>query len=312
MFIDELDLTLKAGNGAPGRVSFFPGKKAGPSGGNGGKGADLYIKASPQFSNLNSYLGKKIVSAENGRPGDTNQKFGLNGEDLYVNFPVGTFLTDINTGEELELSEENQVIFVCKGGKGGKGNAELKSSKNTAPQYAQKGLQGQKRHFQIVVKLIADFGLIGLPNAGKSSLLNELTNTDVKVASYPFTTLEPNLGVCNGKVIADIPGLIEGASTGKGLGIKFLRHIEKVSLLLHCIAADSPNIQEDYKVIMNELKNFSPELAKKKQIILLTKSDMVTEKELEKKTKELKKLKQKVIAVSILDSDSISQLKSSI
>lgn len=309
MFIDELELALKAGNGGPGKVAFFPGKKSGPCGGNGGKGADLYIRGSHQISNLNQFLGKKILVAPNGSHGDHNNKFGLNGEDLYLNLPVGTTLIDLHSGAEIELTEENQEILVCKGGKGGKGNSELKSSKNTAPHYAQPGLQGQKRHFKIIVKLIADFGLIGLPNAGKSSLLNELTNAEVKVASYAFTTLEPSLGVLNGKVIADIPGLIEGASTGKGLGIKFLRHIEKVSLLLHCISAESFNMTEDYKIILKELEDFSPELAKKKQIIILTKFDLVDEKELEKKIKELKKLKLKVIPVSILDTESIEKLK---
>jgi GTPase len=309
MFIDELELVLKAGNGGPGKVAFFPGKKSGPCGGNGGKGADLYVRGSHQISNLNQFLGKKIIASPNGSHGDHNNKFGLNGEDLFVNLPVGTTLIDLNSGEEIELSKENQQILVCKGGKGGKGNAELKSSKNTAPHYAQPGLKGQKRDFKIIVKLIADFGLIGLPNAGKSSLLNELTNTDVKVAPYAFTTLEPSLGVMNGKVIADIPGLIEGASTGKGLGIKFLRHIEKVSLLLHCISAESTNLTKDFKVIIKELQDFSPELAKKKQIIILTKSDTVEKSELDTKVEELKKLKLKVIPVSILDTDSIENLK---
>lgn len=312
MFIDELDLTLKAGNGGPGKVSFFPGKKSGPSGGNGGKGADLYIRASHQISNLNQFLGKKIITGENGSPGENNNKFGLNGENLYINLSVGTTLIDLNSGVEIELVEENQEILVCKGGKGGKGNTELKNSKNTAPHWAQPGLKGQKRHFRIIVKLIADFGLIGLPNAGKSSLLNELTNASVKVADYAFTTLEPSLGVLNGKIIADIPGLIEGASTGKGLGIKFLKHIEKVSLLLHCISGASTDVVKDYKVIMEELAKFNPELAKKKQIILLTKSDLLSLEELERKLKELKKLDSKVLAVSILDEESLSKLKSSI
>ena len=308
MFIDEIEITLKGGDGGPGKVSFLPGLHAGPDGGNGGKGADLFVKANPQISNLNNFVGKSKIEAESGQNGGSNQRSGASAEDLVINLPLNTLLIDTQTQEEYELLNQNPIL-ICIGGKGGKGNTEFKSSTNTTPTYAQKGLKGQERHFKVHVRLIADYGLIGLPNAGKSSLLNELTNAGVKVASYPFTTLQPNLGVINNKVVADIPGLIEGASEGKGLGIKFLKHIEKVKLLLHCIAADSENVKKDYQTIIKELKQYKKELLEKKQIIVLTKSDLVDVKTLEKQLKVLRKLQSEVIVVSIHDWDSIEKLK---
>lgn len=309
MFIDEIEIDLKAGNGGPGKVSFFPGKHSGPDGGNGGYGGDLYIKASSYMTNLNNFLGKHIIAAPNGVPGGSNNRAGAKGEDLRVNLPLGSLLIDTDKDEEFELTKEGQEILLCIGGKGGRGNSEFKSSSNTAPHYAQKGLKGQKRHFKILLRMIADFGLIGLPNAGKSSLLNELTNAKAEVASYPFTTLQPNLGVLNKKVIADIPGLIEGASDGKGLGIKFLKHIEKVKLLLHCISSESEDVVADYKTVIKELKNYNPKLLEKPQIILLTKSDLVSQRDLEKKIKKLKKFQKEVISISIHDWDSLERLK---
>lgn len=309
MFIDEIEISFKAGNGGPGKVSFFPGKHSGPDGGNGGYGGDLYIKVSPHLTNLNNFLGKHLISAPNGVPGGSNNRAGAKGEDLEVGLPIGSLLIDTEKDQEIELSEEGQKVLLCIGGKGGRGNSKFKSSSNTAPTYAQKGLKGQTRHFKILLRMIADFGLIGLPNAGKSSLLNELTNANVSVASYPFTTLQPNLGVLNKKVIADIPGLIEGASAGKGLGIKFLKHIEKVKLLLHCISAESDNIVTDYKTIIKELKEYNPNLLNKEQIILLTKSDLVDKKDLDKKIKQLKKLQTRVLPISIHDFDSLEVLK---
>ena len=274
MFTDEIEITFKAGDGGPGRVSFFPGKHSGPDGGNGGFGGDLFVKASRLITNLNNFVGKHEICAEDGVGGGRNNRAGAKGADLEISLPIASLLIDTDSQEEIELIGEDKKILVCIGGKGGKGNAEFKSSSNTTPMYAQKGLLGQKRHFKIIVRMIADFGLIGLPNAGKSSLLNELTSANVKVADYPFTTLEPNLGELNGKIIADIPGLIEGASSGRGLGINFLKHIEKVKLLLHCISSESEDVVSDYKVIMQELEGFNLDLVKKKQIILLTKLDL--------------------------------------
>lgn len=308
MFTDEVEISLKAGDGGPGRVSFFPGKHSGPDGGNGGYGGDLYIRASSHITNLNNLLGKHLICAPDGKPGGSRNRAGARGEDLEVNLPIGTLLIDTAKNEEIELTEENQKFFLCIGGKGGKGNAEFKSPSNTAPQYAQKGLRGQKRNFKILLRMIADLGLIGLPNAGKSSLLNELTNANAEVASYPFTTLQPNLGVLSKKVIADIPGLIEGAHSGKGLGIKFLKHIEKVRLLLHCISSDSPDVVSDYKTVVEELEKYNPKLLKKDQIILLTKSDLAGKEDLIKKIKRLQKFRKVVLSVSIYDWESLQSL----
>jgi GTPase len=308
MLIDEVDLTIKAGHGGPGKVSFYPGFKSGPDGGNGGKGGDVYILATSDLTALNRFSREKVIAAENGGGGNSNRKSGRNGNDREIRMPVGTELVDKKSGEVVSLDSLDKKILVCKGGKGGRGNHEMRSPRRTTPEYAQPGLPGEERQFKVVLKLIADFGLIGLPNVGKSSLLNELTKANAKVANYPFTTLEPNLGVLNGKVFADIPGLIEGASSGKGLGIKFLKHIEKVKILLHCISAESEDPLKDYEIVFNELKSFSPELAKKKQTILLTKADMVSKDVLKEKTTLIKKLKKQVIPVSIHDWDSLQGL----
>ena len=309
MLLDEVQILLQAGHGGAGRVSFNPGKKKGPSGGNGGKGGDIYISVTSDLWALNQFSKTKEKIAEDGAMGGTFQKAGKDALDLEIKLPIGTEIEDLKTGEKFEFNDLGTRILICKGGLGGRGNFEFRSSRNTTPMYAQKGLSGGLRNLKVELKFLADFGLIGLPNAGKSSLLNELTKANVKVADYPFTTLEPNLGVWDSKIIADIPGLIEGASEGKGLGIKFLKHIEKVGLLLHCIAVDSEDVLGDYITVTQELESYNPEIVKKKEIILLTKSDLVDKKELQKKIKALKKLKKDILPISIHDWDSLEELK---
>lgn len=308
MFVDEIDIIFQGGNGSDGKASFYPKPKAGPDGGNGGDGGNVYIIVTSDLTMLNQFLGKKLKKAEDGQRGSKLRKSGRNGNDITITLPLGSILTDWDTGEVFEINDINQKFLICKGGKGGRGTYALRSPSNTTPLEGERGEPGQRRHLKIVLKLIADYGLIGLPNAGKSSLLNTLTLANAKVADYPFTTLEPNLGVMEGKVIADIPGLIEGASLGKGLGIKFLKHIEKVNLLLHCISAESENVSHDYKIVREELKKFNLLLLKKKEIILLTKSDVLSSDELEKKRKILQK-HGKVFTISILDDKSITDLK---
>jgi GTPase len=309
MLIDEVEITLKAGHGGAGKVSFYPKLKAGPDGGSGGKGGDVYLKVTSDLTALNQFSKTKVLTAENGHQGESFVKTGHDGNDLEITMPIGTELTETETGKVIDLNDLNQRLLICQGGKGGRGNYELRSSRNTTPMTAQRGLPGESKHFKVVLKLIADFGLIGLPNAGKSSLLNELTSANVKVANYPFTTLEPNLGVYGRKILADIPGLIEGASAGRGLGIKFLKHIEKVGLLLHCISAESSDVILDYQTVISEMKKFNPEIAVKPEIILLTKSDLVSKDEIKDKVKVLKKFKRQVLAVSIHDWDSLEELK---
>ncbi len=308
MLVDEAQITLEAGHGGPGKVSFFK-KGIGPDGGNGGRGGDVYIRVVSDLTALSRFKGQTYFKAEDGQMGMSNQKSGRNANDLEIVVPAGTEMTDIQTGEVWSFDRNDERLLICQGGLGGLGNYQLRSARNTTPMKAQVGLPGKRRDLDLALKYIADFGFIGLPNAGKSSLLNELTAANVKTADYPFTTLEPNLGVFNTKVLADIPGLIEGASLGKGLGIKFLKHIEKVPVLLHCIAATSEDPIGDYKVIRNELKSFNPEMVKKREIILLTKTDMVSKEEVEKKIEILKATKKKVLPVSIHDFDALEKLK---
>lgn len=309
MFVDEAQVQLIAGHGGAGKVSFHRPPVKGPDGGNGGKGGDIILRSSDSVSTLGFFTKHKVVNADNGASGESNRKSGKDGPDLYLDVPVSTQITDLNSGETFVLPKPSMEIKLCIGGKGGRGNFEFRSSRNTTPEYAQPGLSGQSRTVKIQIKLIADIGLIGLPNSGKSSLLNELTNANARTGNYPFTTLEPNLGVHGKKIIADIPGIIEGASEGKGLGLKFLKHIEKVKVLLHCIPSDSRDPINDYQTVRKELIIFNKQLARKKEIILLTKSDMADEKGLEELKKELQNLGKEIIAVSIYNFDSIEKLK---
>ncbi|MEI6532598.1 MAG: GTPase ObgE [Candidatus Roizmanbacteria bacterium] len=310
MLADEARIIVVAGHGGKGNVSFFPGSKTGPAGGDGGNGGDIYVQVNTQMTNLNRYLSTKKFMAENGGPGDTFTCEGKGGKDLILEFPPGTSITDARTHETIELTKKYlKPILICKGGKGGRGNEKFKSATHRSPRESEPGLSGEERELKIVMKLIADVGLIGLPNAGKSSLLNELTRANVKTANYPFTTLEPNLGVCDTVVLADIPGLIEGASNGRGLGTKFLKHIEKVGLIIHCVSVESVDPLAEHTVIINELKTFNEQLAGKEQLILLTKIDLVTPEVVNEKLKTLKHLGKEVLPVSIHDFDSLEKLK---
>jgi len=308
MFIDEAKIMVKGGHGGAGRVAFFRNKK-GPSGGNGGPGGDVYVVASGNLTQLSTFISKIKYIGENGGPGGPNQRTGKYGGDLFIKVPIGTTLIDIVTKGEITVNEKNPKYLLCRGGIGGLGNSAFKSPTNRVPQHAEQGHEGQERNFKLILRLIANYGLIGLPNAGKSSLLNKLTSANVRTANYPFTTLEPNLGVYNGKVLADVPGLIEGASTGKGLGIKFLKHIEKVDLILHCISVESQDIATEYNTVINELRTYNPKLLEKKSIVLLTKIDLIGKKEVKKKVNELKKFNIDIFLVSIYDAGSLIKLK---
>ncbi|MCX6726650.1 MAG: GTPase ObgE [Candidatus Shapirobacteria bacterium] len=308
MLIDEVHVFIKAGNGGRGMVHMYRDKmrpKGGPDGGDGGDGGDVIFKAVSDISALNIFRHQTKFIAENGFPGGKNQMTGHNGADLTLEIPIGSVIK-FDDGTEKELTHVDQTFLVAKGGKGGHGNYHYRSSTNQQPDQFQPGQPTEVINIFIQLKLIADIGLVGLPNAGKTSLLNELTPAHAKVADYPFTTLEPNLGVTKGgRIIADIPGLIEGASTGKGLGFKFLKHIERTQIIVHCLACDSPNPLADYKKIRTELENYSSILVSKPEIIVLTKSDLLDNP---KDIAKLKKLTKATLATSIIDPDSIKKL----
>ena len=308
MFIDEAKITVQGGNGGSGKVAFFINKR-GPCGGNGGKGGNIYFIATSNSKDLKKYTEITSFKAEDGQIGGSNNRLGREGNNLYLSVPTNTTIIDTETNKEITLTESISRVLICRGGDGGHGNSFFKTSTYQTPRKANPGQKGEEKKITLILKLIANYGLIGLPNVGKSSLLNELTNAHAKIANYPFTTLEPNLGVINGKVLADIPGLIEGASTGKGLGIKFLKHIEKVTLLLHCVSVESENIEKDYKTVIEEISKYNKNILAKKSIILLTKTDLISQEAIKEKIKILKKLNNMVIPVSIYDLNSLELLK---
>ncbi len=311
MLIDEATILVRSGNGGSGRRSFFAAK-GGPSGGNGGFGGAVYAVLARDMKDLRYYAANPHLHAENGQGGGTNRKHGKNGDDLLLLVPPNTSITDLDTGREFVIDSVNPRALISRGGKGGKGNDALKTATNQTPMKAEPGTPGIQKRLRLVMKLIAQYGLIGLPNAGKSSLINMLTALEARVADYPFTTLTPNLGVFQGKVIADIPGLIEGASQGKGLGTRFLKHIEKVDLLLHCVSSESKDVRADYDVVTKELEQYSRLLAEKKRVILLTKIDLTSEETVKVQIAELEKTGNRVIPVSIYSEDALRSLKESI
>lgn len=311
MLVDSITITIKAGNGGNGAATFRHTAqtfKGGPDGGNGGNGGAIYFQGVNDISALQQFRFKKHLQGENGVAGARKNLFGRNGKDIIIPVPIGTQITEANTKKTYDITDTSTKILLAKGGIGGRGNNEFKTATNQAPRYAEKGTPGEEKELVLEMRLIADIGLIGLPNAGKSSLLAELTNANPKIANYPFTTLEPNLGVMKGILLADIPGLIEGASKGKGLGIQFLRHVEKTKLLLHCIACDSEDVLATYQTIKNELSSYSKALVEKPEIILLTKSDLLTPTELKNKITSLKKISQHILTTSIYDEDSVKKL----
>ena len=310
MLIDEVTIKVNAGDGGRGAVAFNKNKMSlGPTGGSGGKGGSVYFEGVSDLSSLNKFRYKKEISAENGAVGGEQFRDGPDGEDLLVKIPVGTVISKIETGESEEILKTGEKLLIAKGGIGGKGNFRFRSPTNTTPKQYQEGRLGEQFTLKLELKLIADVGFIGLPNVGKSSLLNELTRAQSVVANYPFTTLEPNLGAYYELILADIPGLIEGASGGKGLGTKFLRHIERTKILFHLISAESENPAKDYKTIKEELAAYSPQLTKKKEFVFLSKSDLVAAADLKNKIAPLKKINKNVISISIHDWDSLEKVK---
>ena len=315
MLVDEVQIVVKAGNGGNGSASFIRNSqtaRGGPDGGNGGIGGSIYIQGVNDIDALQTFRYNKKAKAEDGVNGGKNKLFGRNGKDLVIRVPLGTLVQDLSNNTVLEVIDESTKHLIARGGKGGRGNNEFKSATNQAPKFAEKGESGEDKKVKLELKLIADVGLIGLPNAGKSSLLEVLTNAHPKIANYPFTTLEPNLGVMDGLILADIPGLIEGASAGKGLGVRFLKHIERTKILVHCIDVSSNDPYKDYETIRLELKSFNENLLSKKEIILITKADLISKGDIEKFVKLFRKKNKDALPVSIYDDKSLNELKEKI
>lgn len=288
-FIDYVKIYCASGHGGAGSVHLHRAKyipKGGPDGGDGGRGGHIILKANPQFWTLIHLKYRKHIKADDGEKGGSANRSGKNGSDIYLDVPVGTVVKDAESGEILfEMMEPGEERILCKGGRGGLGNSNFKSATLQTPRFAQPGEDGQEGIFILELKLLADVGLVGFPNAGKSTLLSTITAAKPKIASYAFTTLEPNLGIVryhDGRsfVMADIPGIIEGAHDGKGIGLRFLRHIERNSVLLFMVSVEEENIADGYRTLLNELKLYNPELLTKQRVLAITKCDLI-DKEIE-------------------------------
>lgn len=318
-FIDVATISVKSGDGGPGHLSFRREKgvpKGGPDGGNGGKGGDVILKVDAHMNTLLDFKYRRHYTAEDGRPGEKSQCTGRSGENLYIRVPKGTLIKDAASGEILaDLVNESDEYIAARGGIGGRGNAEFATPTNQAPRKAEPGRPGEEIEITLELKLLADVGIIGFPNAGKSTLISVISAARPKIADYPFTTLEPNLGIVKigdyqNFTVADMPGLIEGASQGKGLGIQFLRHIERTSLLLYLIDCMSLDPVADYRKLRGELKKYKSDLDKKKKIICLSKMDVLDE-DGKKKLKKLNFRTKGVVVhyISSVSNEGLKELK---
>ncbi len=321
MFTDYVKILVKSGDGGNGAVSFRREKyvaAGGPDGGDGGKGGDIYFFVDPDSNTLVDFRYKKKFKAENGKNGEGGRRYGKSGEDLYIGVPIGTIIKEEDTGRVIaDLSEKGQKELVVPGGRGGKGNSHFATATRQAPRFSQDGEKGIEKELILELKLLADVGLLGFPNVGKSTFLSRVTSATPKIADYHFTTLEPNLGVVKSEygasfVIADIPGIIEGASEGTGLGLQFLRHIERTRLLLHVIdvsGSEGRNPVEDFNIINEELKKYSEKLAKRKQIIVANKIDSMQDENLYKELEKMaKKNNIEIFKISAVTGEGIKEL----
>lgn len=312
MLVDEVQILVRAGNGGDGRVSFRREKfvpKGGPDGGKGGDGGDVYFGGVDDITALNRFRFEKKFAAQDGQPGGKDKKTGADGKDLVLKAPLGTVIKDLETNQVWECDRLGESFLIAKGGLGGRGNWSFRSATNRVPKKFEYGTYGQKRNLFLELRLFADVGIIGLPSAGKSSLLNSLTAASAKVAPYHFTTLEPNLGVMDGFVLADLPGLIEGASTGKGLGIKFLKHIKRTKILVHCISTESEDPLKDYQTVRKELADYDKDLLGKQEIILITKCDLIDKKKIKEIAKNLAPTKKEILFSSVYEAETLENLK---
>lgn len=295
-FVDYVKIYCRSGKGGRGSSHFRREKyipKGGPDGGDGGRGGHVYLRGNRNYWTLLHLKYERHVMATHGGSGGAKRSFGKDGEDRTIEVPCGTVVYDAETGEFIcDVTEDGQVVRLLKGGRGGQGNCHFKTATNQAPRYAQPGEPAEERKVILQLKLLADVGLVGFPNAGKSTLLSVVSAAKPKIANYPFTTLEPNLGIVSYRdnrsfVMADIPGIIEGASEGKGLGLRFLRHIERNSLLLFMIPADADDIRKEYEILHNELVKYNPELLGKSRVLAITKSDMLDDELIEALSQDL-------------------------
>lgn len=312
-FIDQIQFFAQAGKGGDGVVRWRKEKfepRGGPWGGDGGKGGNILIESVRNVTLLSRIAHITRYKAPDGSPGETASRHGKDGEDFIIKLPIGSVITNTETNESFEILKDGEVVTLLSGGRGGYGNEHFKSSTTTSPDFATKGEAGESGNFLVELRLIADAGFVGFPNAGKSSLLAELTNASPKIGDYAFTTLSPNLGAMDGYVLADIPGIIEDASLGRGLGIQFLRHISRTKLLLHCISAERDTVLESYILIRKELEAYGQGIAEKPEVIILTKTDATTEQAVGEAISALSSVGKEVISVSIYDDHSLQTLRS--
>jgi GTP-binding protein len=310
MLVDDVTIKLSGGEGGGGIVGFNRTKgNRGPTGGNGGPGGDVIFEGVSDITLLQQFRYHKEFKAEDGKIGSTRLLDGKRGEDLILKIPTGTIITNLDTGAVYEMTKDGEQFLVAHGGYRGRGNFHFRAATNTTPMESEEGKPGESFMFRLELKMIADVGLVGLPNAGKSSLLNALTGAHSKIGNYAFTTLEPHLGAYYGLILADVPGLIEGASEGKGLGDKFLRHIERTKSIFHLVSAESDDVVRDYDIVRKELEAFNPELLDKPEQLLLSKVDMVSAEEVAEKLKKLKKKNTNVVAISVIDDTTMEKVK---